>query len=129
MADMHDLDEIHRRSMNKVTAVHVQAADNHVQFCKRMKDKFEKQGELLMAAAAGIFLEIAREDRDKQLQSFWDKVDALLTPGDTVEWYDGWGMVSGEYKGHSRWHIDTKTYSGLNQGHPIIIDTEWEKIS
>lgn len=127
MAD--NTDEIHRRSLNKVTAVHVQQADNQVQFCKRMKDKFEKQGEILMGAAAGIFLEIAREDRDVQLESFWIKVEALFTYGDRIEWYSGWGMEQGIYQGHSQWHIDTKTDSGLNQGHPIIVDTEWEKIS
>lgn len=124
-----NIDEIHRRSLNKVSAVHVQSADNHVQFCKQMKFKFEKQGEILMGAAAGIFLEIARENRDNQLKSFWAKVDALFTPGDRIEWFDGWGMVQGTFEGHSQWHIDTKTDSGLNQGHPIIIDTEWEKIT
>lgn len=124
-----NIDEIHRRSLNKVSAVHVQQMDSHIQELKKQQGIVNKEGDILFSAALGILIERARESRSDQLSRFWAKVEELFTPGDRIEWYSGWGMEQGIYQGHSQWHIDTKTDSGLSQGHPIVIDTEWEKIS
>lgn len=122
------IDDIQRRSLNKVSALGVQQMDNYIQELMQQQ-RILGDGDILFSAAIGVLIDRARESRADQLSRFWDKVEEIFSPGDRIEWYSGWGMEQGIYQGHSQWRIDTKSDSGVSQGHPIIIDTEWEKIS
>lgn len=125
---MDSIEKIHERAKLKVSASGVQRLDNHIQELKSQQHMAERSGDILVLAAIVSLLEKARGDRKVQLSNFWSKFDKIFTPGDRIEWFSGWGMEQGVFEGHSEWHVNTKSDSGLSSGHPIIIDTEWEKI-
>lgn len=107
---MTDTKDILARSKMKVTSQFVQKADALVQEYKRQEDA-------------------ARKIRDKRLEDFWAKFDALFSPGDRIKYFDGWDMVEETFLYHTEWHVYTESDNGLRHGLPIIIDTEWEKVA
>lgn len=124
---MDSIERIHERAKNKVSASQVALMDEHIQLLKQQKTEVDKEKDVLFSAAIGILIERARETRKAAQDSFWEKFDNLISCGDTVEWYSGWGMERGMFEYHTDWHVYVNV-NGQRSGLPIIIDSEWEKI-
>ena len=73
----------------------------------------------------------AQKDMENELDAFWTSFDKIFQPEDTIQYFDGWDLITAKYLYHTKWHVHVAKTSGgfSHSGIPICVTTDFEKIA